>query len=367
MLPLALGSLGLLAYTYAGYPVLIAALARIAPAEVRADPTYEPTVTVLLPVHDAAPYLEAKLTSLLEQDYPPDKLDVLVLSDGSTDGSDDVVRRFADRSGRVRLVRSERRLGKPAALNQLRSLATGDVLLMTDARQPLSQRAVRTLVAPLADPSVGCAGGNLVLTGAIGAGAYWRYERWIRASEARFRSMVGVSGALYALRRSDLAELPEDTILDDVWIPMRLRLEGKRIVFCPEAEAYDEAFEDEREFGRKVRTLAGNFQLFARMPELFDPRRNPSWLEIVSHKALRLACPFALATLLAASFGPARSAAARGFLRALAAGQLGFYGLAALGPRAGSPGRLARTFVVMNAAAVAGLLRFARGGQSIRW
>jgi cellulose synthase/poly-beta-1,6-N-acetylglucosamine synthase-like glycosyltransferase len=373
MIALAAGSLALLVYTYVGYPVLIAALARVWPLRTTPDPAFLPRVTACIPVHDAARYVAAKLDSLLALDYPADRLEILVYSDGATDGSDDIVRDYERRDPRVRLVRGERRAGKPTAVNAMRERATGEVLLMTDIRQPLHPGALRALVAALADPTVGCVSGNLVLGGAAGAGAYWRYESRIRDAEARFRSMVGVTGPIYAVRRADLAPLPRDVILDDMWVPMRLRLAGRRLLLCRAAEAYDEAFADEREFGRKVRTLAGNYQILARMPRLLVPFANPSWFETASHKVARLVCPWALAALAVSSVAIAVAPPAGAALptvtamRALVAGQALFYAAAAAGPRAGRLAGLARTFVVLNAAAVVGLWRFATGSQRVTW
>src|SRR5262249_40737376 len=153
-------------------------------------------------------------------------------------------------------------------------------------RQPLAPNAIRSLVEAMADPAVGCATGNLVLAGEAGSGIYWRYEKWIREHESNLRGMVGTTGPIAIVRRTEFIPLPEDVILDDVWIPMQLALRGKRVSFVPEAEAYDTAFDNKREFGRKVRTLAGNYQLFARMPELLVPFRNPIWFETISHKVL---------------------------------------------------------------------------------
>jgi poly-beta-1,6-N-acetyl-D-glucosamine synthase len=253
-------------------------------------------------------------------------------------------------------------------------VATGEVLLMTDIRQPLVPGALRALVRLLSDPNAGCVSGNLVLKGSAGSGAYWRYENWIRLQEGRFRSMVGVTGPIYAIRRADMSQLPEGVILDDMWVPMRLRLEGRSILFAPDAIAYDDAFGDEREFGRKVRTLAGNYQLFSLLPALLVPFRNPSWFEVFSHKLLRLVCPWALAALLSTStvvwVDAQMSGDASWMLhawRALVGGQVAFYLLAALGGAAGKLGALARTFVVLNAAAVVGLWRFLRGSQKVTW
>ena len=365
--------LGLLAYTYAGYPLLIGALARLRPAPAPAPGDFEPSVTACVPVYNGASFLAAKLDSLLAQDYPKEKLEILVFSDGSTDETEALVRSYADHHGGIQLIVSAERVGKPTALNRMVGRARGEVLLMTDARQPLAPGALGALVARLAPGDVGCVSGNLVMTGGAGAGAYWRYEKWIRRQEARFRGMVGVTGALYVVRKADVAELPADLILDDMWVPMRLRLEGKRILWCDEAEAYDQAFDDEKEFGRKVRTLAGNYQLFGLLPGQLSPFSNPSWFETVSHKVLRLACPFGMVVLLGASSaavaaaGVSLSTAASLGASGLLAGQLGFYALALVGPRAGKLGGLARTFVVMNAAAVMGLVRHLTAAQRVTW
>lgn len=367
-------AVAVLVYTYFGYPVVIGVLARLWPARREEDPSYLPTVTACIPVYNAASYLPAKVESLFALDYPSDKLEVLLYSDGSTDDTVLVAQKLAERDPRVKVIVSEARRGKPIGVNTMLGVATGEVLLMTDVRQPLVSGALRALVRLLADPKAGCVSGNLVLKGSAGSGAYWRYENWIRLQEGRFRSMVGVTGPIYAIRRADMGQLPEGVILDDMWVPMRLRLEGREILFAQDAIAYDDAFGDEREFGRKVRTLAGNYQLFSLLPALLVPFRNPSWFEVFSHKLLRLVCPWALVALLITStvawIGAEASGDASWALyaaRALFGGQVAFYLLAALGGAAGKLGALARTFVVLNAAAVVGLWRFVRGSQKVTW
>jgi biofilm PGA synthesis N-glycosyltransferase PgaC len=361
-------------YTYAGYPLLVALWARVAPYQVLPQLGFEPTVSVCLSVHNGEKFLEQKLASLQALDYPPHLLEFLIYSDGSTDRTVELAQALAERDPRVRVFANPERLGKPSGLNRLRAEATGDVLLMTDVRQALSPRALRALLEPLSDPGIGCVSGSLVLAGSTGAGAYWLYEKFIRGSEARVGGMVGVSGSLYAIRRSDLQPLPSDVLLDDMFVPMVAAGARKRIVLSREAEAYDESYADEQEFGRKVRTLAGNYQLIAKLPWLLSPFKNPVWFQLVSHKLLRLACPFALLALLFSSlalafapFSPAPSSAERQLWQLLAAGQLVFYALALLGARAGRAGTLARTFVVLNAAAVVGLWRFLRGSQHVAW
>jgi hypothetical protein len=186
--------------------------------------------------------------------------------------------------------------------------------------------------------------------------------------------MLGVTGPIYVIRKEDLAELPGDIILDDMWIPMRLRLQNRYLLFSEEAVAYDEAFGDEREFGRKVRTLAGNYQLLTRLPSLLLPIANPSWLEMFSHKLLRLVCPWALIALLVSTVFAAMPFDAIPLdlnlvwlMRALAIAQLFSYLLALLGGRGGRAGVVYRTFVVLNWAALVGLWRFLTGRQKVTW
>jgi poly-beta-1,6-N-acetyl-D-glucosamine synthase len=316
-------------------------------------------------------YMDAKLCSLLGLDYPADKMRILVYSDASSDSTDAIVSAWAQKDPRVHLLRGDTRMGKPTALNRMREYSGDEVLMITDARQTVERGALRALLRLLSAPQVGCVTGNLVLEGGAGSGMYWRYENWIRKQDSRLGSVTGMTGPLSALRRCDLSLLPSDLILDDVWIPMQLRLRRARVLLAENAIARDQAFSDEREFGRKARTLAGNYQLFWRMPGLLLPFVNPSWFETMSHKIARLLCPwFLLALLLACSFAAAglgAEGAERNVLCGLLMAQLAFYALAGLGGRAGRVGTLARTFVVLNAAAVAGLWRFIAGKQKVTW
>jgi poly-beta-1,6-N-acetyl-D-glucosamine synthase len=368
-------ALAVLVYTYLGYPALIALCARLRPRR-RSDGgpgAPAPFISILLPVFDGAAVLPRKLDSLLAQDYPPARIEILIYCDGCGDDSETIARAAAagpEAAGRVRVIADPSRRGKAAAINRLATEARGDLLLLNDVRQPLSEKAARALAAALSDTGVGCATGRLVLEGRAGSGAYWRYEDWIRRQESRFRGVVGMTGAIAMMRRADFVALPPSLILDDVWIPMRLALAGKRVVVVPEAEAYDAAFDDGREFRRKVRTLAGNYQLFALLPALLVPFRNPIWLETLSHKVLRLCAPWLLMALVAASSSAAWSSGRAGGtpMRVLVVAQGTFYLAAALGGRAGRVGGLARTFVVLNAAAVVGLWRYLSGGRrSVAW
>jgi poly-beta-1,6-N-acetyl-D-glucosamine synthase len=359
-------------YTYVVYPLLVAVWARFAPSPIFGGDDFEPTVSVCLTVYNGEAHIADKLRNLQRLEYPENKIELLVFSDGSSDATLRIVREIAATEPRLRVLSSSERLGKPNALNRLLRLASGEVLLLCDVRQRIDRRALRALLRPLSDPRVGCVSGSLVLTGPSGAGAYWRYERLIRGFEGRLGRMVGVSGSLYVIRRADMAEIPGDVLLDDMFVPLRVALQTKkRIVLAESAEAYESACDDEREFHRKVRTLAGNYQLLAKMPRLLLPHLSPVWFQMVSHKIMRLVCPWSLLAVFAASGSLALGAPTKPFdpsiWRILFCAQCAFYALSALGTAAGKFGTLARTFVVLNAAAVVGLFRFLRGSQAITW
>jgi cellulose synthase/poly-beta-1,6-N-acetylglucosamine synthase-like glycosyltransferase len=357
-------ALAFVAWSYAGYPMVCFLRAKLFARPIARKPI-RPRVSVVIAAWREEKTIADKLASLADQSYPADLIEVVVACDGSDDGTPEAARRAGERAlpGRVKVLELTRG-GKPAALNAGVAASSGDVLVMTDARQPLSPTAIQALVEDLGDESLGAVGGELVLAGDAPAGAYWKYEALIRKWEGRSGSTVGVSGALYAIRRALWAPLPDGTILDDVWVPMRVRLAGKRVAFEPEAKAFDRAAESKREFSRKARTLSGNFQLIAFLPSLLVPFMNPSWFDFVSHKLTRLFVPYALlGALCASAFLPMPWAAV------LCGGQLAGYslaGLRALGlplPLSG----LAETFVVLNAAAVAALFRFLRHGTKLQW
>ena len=238
---------------------------------------------------------------------------------------------------------------------------------------------LRALVENFADPAVGAVSGELVITtsdrtAAAGRGSafYWRYEKFIRSTEGRADSTVGATGAIYAIRRELFEPIPDDTILDDVLIPLRIVRRGYRVLFEPRARAYDSASATaQHEFVRKARTIAGTFQLFSRELWLFNPRRNRLWLETMSHKALRLALPVLHATLFVASAVLAPTAS--WFYQAAFAGQAAFYAAAIIGYRQGCNPR--RSFVVtvpcaiclLSWATVVGFVRFLTNRQQVTW
>jgi cellulose synthase/poly-beta-1,6-N-acetylglucosamine synthase-like glycosyltransferase len=317
------------AYVYAGYPALLALWARLARREV-AKGAWEPRVSLVIAAYDERRTIERKILNCLELDYPKDRLQIIVSLDGPTDGTEAIVRAHHDLG--IEVIHSQVHHGKAAALNAGVRAARGEIVVFADARQRLDRRAVRELVACFADSRIGAVSGELVLLDANSGeasdavGLYWRYEKKLRAMESRIHSLIGATGSIYAIRRGLYRPLPEDTILDDVVVPMRLVLAGWRSVFEPRARAYDAvAPTPEVEYSRKVRTLTGNFQLLADMPELLVPWRNPVWLQFVSHKVGRLLVPYFLIALLVSNL----------FLSGLyvvpLVCQVAWYGLAAAG------------------------------------
>jgi cellulose synthase/poly-beta-1,6-N-acetylglucosamine synthase-like glycosyltransferase len=367
-------SLGLLVYTYAGYPLLVLAWARLAPQPTSRAPR-TPRVAIVVVAFNEAKRIEAKLKTCLAQDYPADRLRVVIVCDGSTDATPALVASFGD--ARVRLVHCRERRGKSACLAEgVAAAAEADVIVFNDARQALHPQAVRRLVEALADPTVGAVSGELVFrtddASDFGSGvdAYWRYEKFIRRHEAQVGSVVGVTGALYALRRELFRPIPAQTILDDVLIPMNVVMDGHRVVFESQAIAYDQpSLDAAQESLRKTRTLAGNFQLVALRPRLLVPFANPLWFQFVSHKLLRLVAPLAMGALLLSN---SLLLDHGGLLQGLWVGQIVFYGAALTGwllpaARRWFPVKLAMMFVVMNWFVVRGFVEFVGNRQAHLW
>jgi cellulose synthase/poly-beta-1,6-N-acetylglucosamine synthase-like glycosyltransferase len=363
-------SAALLGYPYVAYPLLIWLLAMMRGRTPRTGAV--PSVTVIVVAHDEEERVEERIENVLAQDYPRELLEVVLASDGSTD-------RTAERARALGVeVRSfDRRRGKPSVLNEVIPQARGEVVVLADVRQRFDPGTVRALVSCFADPRVGAVSGELVLAPppgvhavGEGVGLYWRYEKAIRRHESMVDSTVGATGAIYAIRRELFEPLPADTVLDDVLIPLRIVGRGYRVLFEPRAIAYDAAaFGARQEFRRKVRTLAGNFQLFFRHPWVLVPSRNRLWFQTLSHKALRLLTPLLLAGAFAANVLLARTP----LFRFLLAGQALFYAAALAGALLGTGRRrlplLSVPYVIclLSWATVVGFFRFATGRQRVTW
>jgi len=393
-------SVGAVAYVYAGYPLLLRVWARLRPKPLRiadcglridrglqhggrdgANPQSNPQInpqsairdphdelSIVIAARNEAARLPARLDNLLSLDYPADRRQIIVVSDGSTDATLDVLARYQPLVDVVALPPG----GKAVALNAGVARATGDIVVFADARQLFAPDALRELAAPFGDRSVGAVTGELLLdaespcrrtgsdrrtvvrragvrtdrsdrraddrrhtlrsTIADGVGLYWKYEKQLRKLESTVASTLGATGAIYAVRRSLYEPLPADTILDDVLTPMRVVLGGSRVVFNERARAYDRAAADaDTEARRKIRTLAGNYQILSLEPRLLLPWKNPVWFQYLSHKLGRLAVPYAMMAIFFSSIVLAAVAGPISFYGAALTGQVMFYLLAGVG------------------------------------
>ena len=342
-----------LLYVLFGYPVLLAARARLLSRPVRKAAEEWKTVSVLLAVKNGGKFLRPKLESIFALDYPRGLLQVFVISDGSDDGTDAIAADFAGEG--VVLIRVPAG-GKALALNAGIANATGEILFFTDVRQPLAAESLRQLVSCFADAQVGVASGELIILdgqthGEASVGLYWRYEKWIRNQLSQIDSVMGATGCIYAMRRELAVALPAGTLVDDMHLPLAAFFRGYRVIFDSSAKAFDYPTQLDAEFQRKVRTQAGVYQVIGAYPKLLGPG-NRMWIDFVSHKLGRLLLPYACLLMAGSSFWlpePWRTIAL--------AGQGLFYGLAfadAWLPEGFVLKRLTspiRTFVVLMAAA----------------
>jgi cellulose synthase/poly-beta-1,6-N-acetylglucosamine synthase-like glycosyltransferase len=359
-------SAGALAWTHVGYPLAAAALARRRPRRVRrADVT--PPVTVVVAAHDEERVIGRRVQNLLELDYPPDRLEVVVASDGSEDGTAAAVHALADSDARVRLVERPR-AGKVAAQDAVVAETESEIVAFSDANSLWGRDALRKLVRSFADPEVGYVCGRLELERPDGTSReplYWRYELWIRESESRLGGITGGNGAIYAVRREDYRD-SDPRLGHDLGLPYMLAQRGRRAVYDPEALAFEKAARDsEDELGRRVRM------------------QSQSWLHILSGRMLRPAEPLFLAQIIShrvlrnssgvlhiALFGASVALAGRAPVYRLAlAAQVSWLGLAAAGRlRVPLPGAaLAYYYLTVTGATVAGLVRCLRGDVPAVW
>lgn len=389
-------SLAVILYTYAGYPMAIALLARLRPRLWKRAPwphsrhtpqgwdriswgvpcrdrqpwsrpapaSPRPPISIIMAVHNGAAMLPAKIAHLLALD-PALVYEIIVISDGSTDQTNNIIRQTSD--PRLHTIEIRDQVGKAAALNYGIMSATGEILLFVDIRPFIEPDALVSLLSNFADSRVGCVAGELILkTTAHDAacsavsGLYWRYEQWIRTCEATLDSPVGVYGGFYAVRRSLATKAPEGLILDDMFQPLSIIRKGYRSVIDRNATVTDTwPAQASGEFQRKVRTLAGNFQLIARAPWILSSQ-NRAVIQLISHKLLRLAVPYFFALLLITSAMLGRHSAPYAVFAVM---QAAVWLLAALALKVRIPilhrvAGPASALLVLNAAAVAGLYTF---------
>ncbi|MBI3874890.1 MAG: glycosyltransferase family 2 protein [Verrucomicrobia bacterium] len=360
-------SLVLLAYTYPGYPLLMAALAKLRGRKPSKAPlTPPPLVSVVLVAFNEEQRIAQRLQNLLASDWPAEKLEIIVVSDGSIDAT--VARVKELNETRVRVIERRERAGKAACVNVGVADARGEIVVFCDARQRFAPETIRELVSNFADPHVGAASGELFVDPAassVGGGvdAYWKLEKFIRAAESRWHSCIGCTGAVYAVRRALFEPVPDDTLLDDVVVPMQITARGHRVLYDTSAPAFDpQPLEPSRERTRKQRTLAGNFQMIFRYPDWMLPGAHGLWWQLISHKYLRIAAPLFMASLFVSNCFLRADGL---FYAAFFWGQCAFYGLAAMGmmfPRVRTPVlSLPAGFVFLHFMVVGGFWNYLRG------
>jgi cellulose synthase/poly-beta-1,6-N-acetylglucosamine synthase-like glycosyltransferase len=356
-------SLAAIAYTYVGYPVIMFLLARFFPRPWKRENIHA-SVSVIMAVHNGAQRIHEQVEHLLSLE--PDLVrEVIIVSDGSNDGTAEILNHL--QQPRLRTILLPEQVGKAAALNHGIAQATSEILLFLDIRPKVAPGALPKLLSNFADPSVGCVAGELVLNtdghdaaASAVSGVYWRYEQWIRNCEAAWDSPVGVYGGFYAARRSLVQQFPAGIILDDMFQPLSILGKGYRSVLDRSAIVTDTwPGKVSGEFQRKIRTLAGNYQLFSLAPWTLGPR-NRVLLQLISHKVMRLVVPYFFALLLLSATWLGVDSIA---WRAVAIAQWGFWLAAALALRVKLPvihrlASAASALLVLNVAAVAGLYKF---------
>jgi cellulose synthase/poly-beta-1,6-N-acetylglucosamine synthase-like glycosyltransferase len=348
---------GFVSYTWAGYPLLMSLLARLRRRSDKGGAEERPrSVSIVLACFNEEANIATRLTDLAAQIKGCGaRGEILVVSDGSADATAAIAR--TDASGLVRVIELPENTGKAHALSVGCAAARGEIAAFADARQRWDEQALARMLERFRDPRVGGVSGELTLEaqdGALGGvGLYWRMERWLRHSESIVSSGVGVTGAISAVRRELFRAIPRGTILDDVYWPMSVAMQGYRVAYEPLARAFDRLPQrPSDEFWRKARTCCGNYQLLCILPEALLPWRNPIWPQFVSHKVARLLAPWALVVMLVTSAVAYRSV----FYLQIASYLLGIMGVSAAGG-----------FVLLNAAAIAGFWLWISGRSGKAW
>jgi cellulose synthase/poly-beta-1,6-N-acetylglucosamine synthase-like glycosyltransferase len=365
----------LIVYSYAGYPVVVWCLSRLfgrAPTSRQLADHELPCVSLLIAAHNEEKVIARRIANALELDYPPERLEIVIASDGSSDTTARIVSDVTD--PRIRLLASPIRRGKASVLNAAFRAVRGEIVLLSDANTFTNSDAVRNIVRWFTDPRVGIVCGRLVLTDpATGRNVdslYWRYETFLKRCEGRLGALLGANGAIYAIRKSIFTGIRNDTIVDDLVIPLITRLRsGCSIVYDHTAVAYEETPHDfGAEFSRRSRIGAGGFQSIVRLASLLVLRHGWLAFSFFSHKVLRWFCPFLMIGALVTNLLLLEE---RFYLQTLMLQAAG-YGLSVLGLATGTMStfkvlRLATMFTTMNVALLVGFWRWASGGQRGVW
>lgn len=366
---------GLAAYTYFGYPVLVCLLSRLFSRPIRKDDDFTPSISVIIAAYNEERDLPEKLKNVLSLDYPKEKLEVIVASDCSTDGTDEIVAAFAGQG--VILNRQENRLGKTRAQQQAAKISSGEILVFSDATTIYQKDALRKIVRSFADPGVGCVAGQLVYVDraatAVGKGcrSYWGYEKFLKKCESRLGSLIGVSGCLYAVRRICQVRL-SNQMIDDFVIATEIHLQGLRTVYEPEAISMEDTNNrGQDELRMRIRVISQTLRALNKYKEVLSLSRHGIFaFQMISHKVLRYLVPAFLIAALVTNWLLINKST---FFYYFLLGQSAFYLLALIGGLAErlkvkiGPLAIPYYFALVNVASIAGIIRFISGGTQVVW
>jgi poly-beta-1,6-N-acetyl-D-glucosamine synthase len=356
-------------YAYIGYPLVLFLLSPFIRKPVRKSPI-EPLVSVVIPAYNESRVIEAKLRNIAALDYPRDKLEVIVASDGSRDNTAELARTFSSEVP-VRVLAFAQNRGKMSVLNDAVRESSGEILVFSDAAAMLQPDSVRQLVANFADPKVGAAGGTYHVRRASEAklgvqeGLYWKYETSLKAWESSLASTIGAHGQILAVRKQLYPFPPPETINDDYVIPVRVLAGGHRVIYDTKAAAFEEASEMIG-LQRRVRIMAGNIQQLKEIKGLLWPLQPLPAFFFFSHKVLRLLVPLLLILLAISNSFLLRNE----FYRVIEICQAIFYALAIVGWRWNlRPAvlRLPYYFCFVNAAYLWSAIQFPLGIRKLKW
>ena len=366
-------SIAAIVFSYVGYSVVVFVLSRFVRRPLQSR-DIEPNVTFLITAYNEERNIAAKIEQTLSLDYPRDRLELIVASDGSTDRTDEIVRGFADRG--VKLIRVEGRVGKTETQNQAVRKAAGEIVIFSDATTRYENQAIRKLVRNYADPTVGAVSGRYEYfnpTGAaIGLGSilFWKYENAIKSMQTQVRTITGCCGCIYSVRRDLYTPLPAD-IISDLCEPLKVLEKGYRIVFEAEAIAFEETTEKTREeFNMRVRVVTRGMRGLMYMRALLNPLRHGFVaFQLLSHKVMRWMVPLFLATALLANV----ALIGEPLYNTTLALQLSFYALAGISYLAErhsvsvGPFAIPLYFCAVNCAAIVAMYRIWKGHKAVTW
>ncbi|MGC9356226.1 MAG: glycosyltransferase family 2 protein [Anaerolineae bacterium] len=365
-------SASMVVWTYLGYPLFIAVLARLRPRPHRRE-SIQPSITFVVPAYNEESVIVEKIENLQMLDYPAELREIIIIADGSNDGTVDLVKAYSERG--VRLLFQPERQGKIAAMNRAVPFARGDILIFSDANAMMERDSIQQLVPNFADPAVACVSGEKRIrpdeeVQAEGESAYWRYEAFMKRADSLVNTAIGAVGEFFAIRRELYRPMETDNLIEDFVLSMRLVMDGWRVVYEPGAIVWEEASPSLKgEWRRRVRMAAGGFQAIGRLRGLLSPRHGLVTFQYVSHKVLRWLAPF----LMILAFVSNAALYALPFFHLIFWLQVLFYALALVGwgmellGWKWKPARMIFYFCFANATALGGFVRHVTRSQSVLW